>query len=139
MREDPFVSAIRQRPDESLFVRRFLIVVMFFGVWVIAIAMRLVSLMLPPVTRFLGTYGTQAAIAGSVTGLGFLAFEFKNRDLLNYARLEICFGIASVFTLTYSATPDQMHLTQWASLAGAAYVIARGRSNLVDAMKAHRE
>ena len=108
---------------------------MFFSVWAMIITFRLIYLMLPAFTHFLGAHGAQFLVATLIIASGFLAHEFKKKDQLMYGRVEICFGISSAIALSFSISPIDMHLTQWASLLGAAYVIARGRNNAHDAMR----
>jgi hypothetical protein len=110
---------------------------MFLFVWAMVIVFRLASLMLGSVARTIsssaGIHSFQFVIAATVIILGFLAFEFKKKHQLWYGRVEICFGISSAVTLSLSALPSDMHLTQWASLVGCVYVIARGMGNVSDA------
>jgi hypothetical protein len=120
---------------DRAFIGRLVFVVMFFLAWSMIIMFRLVYLMVPVVARFLGDYGTKLLVTTCIVGLGLLAYEFKKRDQLFYGRVEICFGIASAITLAFSSKPNEMHLTQWASLVGAAFVIARGRNNISDARR----
>jgi len=118
---------------DTVFIERLVVVVMFFLAWAMLIVFRLVYLMLPAAVRFLGDYGAKLLVATCIVALGFLAYEFKKRDQLLYGRIEICFGIASGITLAFSSMPNEMHVTQWASLVGSAFVIARGRNNISDA------
>ena len=119
--------------DDTVFIGRFSVVVMFFLVWAMVIMFRMIYLMFPLATRLLGIYGVQILIAISIIAIGFLAYEFKKRDQLSYGRVEICFGISSVLALAFSTLPNEIHLPQWVSLVGSAYVIARGRNNVSEA------
>jgi hypothetical protein len=65
---------------------------------------------------------------------GFLAFLFKRRNQFWYGMIEACFGVTSAITLAFSVLPSDMHMPQWASLAGCVYVIARGMSNVSNAL-----
>lgn len=110
----------------------------FLFVWAMLIVFRLAYLMLSSTVKWLssivGVYGVQFIIAVVVIVSGFLAFSFKRKYRFWYGMVEIGFGISSAITLAFSATPSEMHLSQWSSFAGCVYVIARGRNNVNDAL-----
>ncbi len=105
---------------------------MLFLIWAMVISLRLVYLTIPVIGGFIDNHGGQSLIAACVITLGFLAYEFKKKDQLSYGRLEICFGISSAITLSFSILPSEMRLSQWATLVGCVYVIARGVNNVND-------
>lgn len=106
---------------------------MIFATWAIVITIRLFYLMIVATTRQLGERSVQILILGSVVAAGFFAHEFKKRDRYLYGGIEVCFGIGTAIVLVFSSSPLELHLSQWSSLVGAAYVIARGRNNVQDA------
>jgi 4-hydroxybenzoate polyprenyltransferase len=107
-------------------------------VWAIVIVFRLAYLLLPyavaTVSSYVGIHGVQLVLSGIVVLFGFLAYEVKKKKQLWYGRVEICFGIGSAIALSFSVSPGDIHLTQWASLVGCIYVIARGMNNVNDAL-----
>jgi hypothetical protein len=127
------IRVSNDRDTNSRFIERFVSVVTFFIVWTIVIIVRLVALMVPGSLRRFGDHLVQLLIIGLVIGVGFFAHEFKKWDQYFYGLVEVCFGICSTIILVFSIAPAEMHLTQWASLIGTAYVIARGRNNIHDA------
>jgi hypothetical protein len=121
----------RARPRR--FRERFWLIAMFFVAWCIAIVLRLAALMLPAIFQTANVHKVQATVAAGIVAAGFLAFEFKRWNQLWYGTVEVGFGIASAFLLAFSTMPSEMHLTQWASLVGCAFVVGRGRNNVEEA------
>jgi len=107
--------------------------------WIVVIMVRLIVLMTPrtvtSLSSSLGIRNIQFSIAVGVIIVGVLAFLFKRKNQLLYGITEICFGIVSAVTLATSALPSEMRLTQWASLVGCVYVVARGLANVSDALR----
>jgi hypothetical protein len=125
----------KYNPDDpdNRFTVRAVSIAMLFGTWVIIIVIRLIRLMIPATARRLGEHTVQAIMFGTVLAAGFFAHEFKKRDQYMYGGIEVCFGIGTAIVLVFSSSPFELHLSQWSGLVGAAYVIARGRSNIHDA------
>jgi len=128
---------MEEQAREKKFRERFWLITMLFVAWCIAIIMRLASLMLPSVIQAASVHRAQAVIAGGIVAIGFAAFEFKKWNQLWYGTVEVSFGIASAFVLSFSTMPADMHLTQWASLVGCAFVVGRGRNNVEEARAKH--
>jgi hypothetical protein len=74
------------------------------------------------------------AVVVVIVGGGF-AFWFKRRSQLMYGAVEMLFGCLSALSVALTLAPGKSLIAQWASLAGSAYVIARGLSNVSDGMK----
>lgn len=106
---------------------------MLFATWAVVIIIRLFYLTLPVLAHQVGERSVQGMILGSVIAAGFFAHEFKRRDQYLYGGIEVSFGIGTAIILVFSSSPLELHLSQWSSLVAAAYVIARGRSNINDA------
>lgn len=124
-------------PD-SWVTQRLFVATMMFATWAIIIVLRLFYLMIPAAAHQMGERAVQSFMLAVVIAAGFFAYEFKRRDEYLYGLIQGCFGISTAMILIFSTSPVQLHLVQWSSLVGAAYVIGRGRSNTQDA-KAHPE
>jgi len=118
--------------------KRMAFLALLFLMWMTAIFIRLLTLQLPSLFNRLlslaGSAGVQLLIALTVIVLGVMAFVFKRRNQFWYGIIEASFGAASTITLVFSSTPSDMHLSQWAGLVGCAYVIARGTTNVSEAL-----
>ena len=84
-------------------------------------------------TRTIGLRATQVIIAVGVTFLGFMAHSFKKKNQKWYGRVEMLFGFLTAFIVAGTLSSGTLELARWATLAGAAYVIARGRGNTEEA------
>lgn len=80
-------------------------------------------------TRTLGLRFTQILIAFVVTALGFGAHVFKQRNQRWYGNVEVVIGFLTAFFVAGTLTPGNLDLSKWATLAGAAYIVARGLGN----------
>ena len=83
----------------------------------------------------LGLELTQFLIALTVTAIGVAAFSFKRKNKKWYGNVEVIVGILSAFFVARSMGPNKFDLAKWSTLAGCAYVIARGLGNRDDALK----
>ena len=72
-------------------------------------------------------------IGVGVLVIGVLAHYFKRYSQLAYGVVEVVIGGASGFSIAFSLSPDHINLTQWASIVGCTYVVARGLNNVYDA------
>jgi hypothetical protein len=80
-------------------------------------------------TRTTGLRLTQIAIALIVTVSGSIAHYFKTKNQTWYGNVEIVVGFLTALFVAGTLTPGHLDLSKWATLAGAAYVIARGCGN----------
>ncbi len=120
----------------ALLKTRLMVLATVLIIWFISVLMRLVYLSLIPEVRHLAQdhpVDIQTTLAAGVVIPGVLAFLFKKKDQFLYGVTETAFGVASGFTLVFSAPPNEIHLTQWASLIGCVYIIARGIGNVNEA------
>jgi hypothetical protein len=95
----------------------------------------LVETLYPKINRLIGSHATQILLGILVLCMGIGAHWFKRMNQLWYGMVEIMFGAFSGFCIAYTMYPSTAHLTQWSSLVGCAYVIARGFNNVSDAGK----
>ena len=77
------------------------------------------------VIRVVGFYGTQFAIGAVVVALGGFAHWFKGKGQRWYGMVEIPFGTLSAFAIAFNLPRNHISLTQYASLIGSGYVVAR--------------
>jgi hypothetical protein len=84
-------------------------------------------------TRLIGPHLTQVLIAIAVICMGVIAHWFKRLNQRSYGIVEVVFGCVSGLCIALSMTPATAALTQWASLVGCSYVVARGLNNMYDA------
>ena len=61
--------------------------------------------------------------------LGFGAYHFKKKNQAWYGNVEIFIGFVTAWVIAGTLKPDSIELSKWATLAGSAYVIARGVGN----------
>jgi hypothetical protein len=87
------------------------------------------------VMAYLGLQVTQLLIAAIIITLGIGAFWFKLRNKKWYGIVEIIFGILSAAVVARGLGPNRLDLAKWSTLAGCAYIIARGLGNRDDALK----
>jgi hypothetical protein len=87
------------------------------------------------IMSYLGLGNTQLLIASVIIGLGFVAFWFKLWNKKWYGNVEIAVGILSAVVVARSLGPNRLDLAKWSTLAGCAYIIARGLGNRDDAKK----
>ena len=78
-------------------------------------------------------YKIRVAILLIFFGVG--AHFFKRISQWWYGSVEVIFGMASIITISWTLIGNGITLVQWASLIGAAYVVARGLNNMHDARK----
>jgi hypothetical protein len=79
--------------------------------------------------RTIGPTLTQLFIAAAITGIGVGAYKFKGKNRKWYGRVEVIVGFLSALAVVRSLGPDKLDLAKWSTLAGCAYVIARGLDN----------
>ena len=84
-------------------------------------------------TRILGLHGIQITLLTSVIAIGWIAHKFKMRNQLWYGVVEIFFGIGSGASVSFSMSPGRAMFAQLVTLAGCAYVVARGFNNVTEA------
>jgi|SRR5882724_10695353 len=95
----------------------------------------------PPIGRrvfeslenLVGLHPVQVLLCFTVMGAGAYAFWFKRRNQLWYGIVEVMFGSASGVAVAFGITSTKASLSQWATLVGCAYVIARGLNNCAEA------
>ena len=75
----------------------------------------------------------QTGIGTLVIGLGLLAYLFKQWNQLWYGVTEVAVGCGFGFSIALTMHPETSSLSQWSSLVGLSYVIARGCNNMKDA------
>ena len=81
----------------------------------------------------LGIQNTQIIIGVAAIVVGVLAYQFKRRNQKWYGVVEVAVGALSALAVAANISPGKLELAKWSTLAGSAYVIARGLSNYVDA------
>lgn len=81
----------------------------------------------------LGPHIVQIGIGVIVVGFGIGAHWFRRLNQRWYGMVEVVFGAVSGFTIAFSMIPSRPAPSQWASLVGCAYVVARGLNNMSDA------
>jgi len=81
----------------------------------------------------IGLYGTQFLIGAGIVSLGLFAHWFKGKNQRVYGIIEVLFGSLSAFAIAFSLPGDQISLTEYASLIGSSYVVARGMNNMSEA------
>ena len=84
----------------------------------------------------LGTHGTQVVIGTGICLMGFGAHAFKKHNQFLYGVVEVIFGGSSAFAVALGISSRSATPSQWATLVGCAYVIARGLNNVSDAKMA---
>jgi hypothetical protein len=85
--------------------------------------------------RVIGLYGTQFLIGSGIVSLGLFAHWFKARNQRLYGIVEVLFGSLSAFAIAFSLSSDNISLTEYASLIGSSYVVARGVNNMSEAKR----
>lgn len=83
----------------------------------------------------LGLQVTQLLIAGFVAIAGITAYWFKRKNQKWYGMVEIGVGVLSAVFVAGTLTPHKLDLARWSTLAGSAYVIARGLENRAKGME----
>lgn len=96
---------------------------------------RLVNAFLDWAIRAIGLGPTQFFISVLIIALGFVAHYFKKKNQKVYGNVEIIVGGLTALVVAGTLRRGNQDLSKWATLAGAAYVIARGLGNRDDAMK----
>jgi hypothetical protein len=81
------------------------------------------------VMQRLGVRFTHILVAVFVTALGTGAYLFKARNQKWYGMVEVGVGFLSALFVAGTLQPNHLDLAKWATLAGSAYVIARGLEN----------
>lgn len=84
-------------------------------------------------TRLVGLHLAQLIAAAAVVVLGVCAHWFKRMNQQWYGLCEVLFAMAVAFQVASSMQPGLTALSQWATLGGATYVVARGLNNISDA------
>ena len=79
-----------------------------------------------------GLHVTQILVSVIIIGLGVTAHFFKRWHQGLYGLVEMIFAAAAVFGVARTLTAQKLLLAQWATLAGFAYVVARGWGNVWD-------
>ncbi len=87
------------------------------------------------VMQVLGLQLTQLLIAAAITAVGIGAHKFKQANKKWYGTVEVVVGFVSAVVVAKSLGPNTLDLAKWSTLAGCAYVIARGLGNRADAKK----
>jgi len=93
------------------------------------------SLVFRWLARIFGIHVAQSAIFLVVIIVGTFAHWFKKKNQKWYGLVEVVFGAASAGSISFRMTPGPPLFTQWATLAGCAYVIARGLNNVSEAKR----
>jgi len=81
-----------------------------------------------------GIHLAQTAIFLGVVVVGTFAHWFKKKNQKWYGVVEVVFGVASAGSISFRMMPGPL-FTQWATLAGCVYVIARGLNNVAEAKR----
>jgi hypothetical protein len=87
------------------------------------------------VINALGVGLTQFLIALSVCVFGFAAYVFKEKSQKWYGNVELLVGFFTALGVAGTIKPGSFDLSQFATLAGSAYVIARGFGNRAEGKK----
>lgn len=85
--------------------------------------------------HFLGAQLAQLLIAAIIAMLGTAAFRFKKKNKRAYGSVEIVFGFVSAVLVAQHISGTAQDLAKWSTLAGSAYVIARGLGNRDEAIR----
>jgi len=83
-----------------------------------------------------GLRATQLLIAFIIVGIGVGAYNFKRKNQKWYGTLEVLVGFFSAVFVAGSMAPHTIDLAKWATLAGSAYVVARGLENRMKGIEA---
>jgi hypothetical protein len=89
----------------------------------------LVELLFRITVDLLGPKLTQLVIASGIAIIGYGAYRFKRADQYHYGIVEILVAICSAAFVADTLAPGKLELSKWATLAGSAYVVARGLEN----------
>lgn len=87
------------------------------------------------VSQKLGLKIAQALIGLGVTAIGILSHLLKLWKQSIYGIIEVFVGFSTAFIVSATIDVNHLELAKWATLAGAAYVIARGLGNYADGKK----
>lgn len=93
------------------------------------------DVILSGLSRAVGVYGMRSVVSLCVICFGFVAHCWKQQNQRTYGMSEVVFGVMAGVFITFTLSPDKSFLSQWVGLGGAAYVIARGLNNVVEAGK----
>lgn len=80
-----------------------------------------------------GVYYAQLVVASIIVTIGIGASYFKRWNQLWYGLVEMGFGASYAFATALKADPSHLIQSQWTTLAGCAYIVARGLNNAMDA------
>jgi hypothetical protein len=82
--------------------------------------------------RKLGLGFARIFVAVLTVIIGICAYAFKSRNQRCYGGVEIVVGFLTAYIVAGTLAPGNLELAKWATLSGAAYVIARGIGNYRD-------
>jgi hypothetical protein len=81
----------------------------------------------------IGPAMTPFVVSGSVLGIGYGAFRFRQSSKELYGLVEILFGVVSAWSIVWRMKQMLLMFDRWAALAGCIYVVVRGFSNMREA------
>jgi hypothetical protein len=79
-----------------------------------------------------GVINTRMLISVIVMTAGAGAAVFKQKNQTWYGLVEWVFGICAGFAIAFTMSPTKPLSTQWITLIGCVYVIARGFNNMIE-------
>jgi hypothetical protein len=91
------------------------------------------------IVRTFGLKQAQCLTAAIVMVAGILAYYFKGASQRWYGAVEVVVGFLSALLVAGTLTPGHLELAKMSTLAGAAYLIARGLGNYREGQEKHRE
>jgi uncharacterized membrane protein YkvI len=91
------------------------------------------------IVRVFGLKQAQCLIAAIVMIAGILAYYFKGATQRWYGAVEVVVGFLSALLVAGTLTPGHLELAKMSTLAGAAYLIARGLGNYREGREKLRE
>ena len=72
-----------------------------------------------------GLHVVQLTITAGTVFIGIFAHWFKIKNLRLYGWVEVLFAICAAFSVSSGISADRLLLSQWATLVGCSYVVAR--------------
>lgn len=82
-----------------------------------------------------GLHGAQSIVSLLVIVLGIFAQWFRLRYLRLYGIVEVSFAVCCVFNVSTGISPNRVLFSQWATLGGCTYIVARGLNNISESRR----